>query len=190
MKFIIATFFMLFSVLAQAQISIHDAGRAGFDKLSETEKAAIIQQIAEKNSNNVPIVGNITPEKLDRFAQTGDNIGKGLAAAAKEIGVTVNEFVQTPVGILTVGLIVWHVVGDDIKGILGGILVWIIGFAAIRFVSNRAYPIRYEYDMQKTNVFGNYVVKNKYRDDFSAEMTIFTMIASGFVVAVGIIVMV
>ena len=108
MKFIIATFFMLFSVLAQAQISIHDAGRAGFDKLSETEKAAIIQQIAEKNSNNVPIVGNITPEKLDQFAQTGANIGKGLAAAAKEIGVAVNEFVQTPVGILTVGLIAWQ----------------------------------------------------------------------------------
>ena len=44
--------------------------------------------------------------------------------------------------------------------------------------------------MQKTNVFGNYVVKNKYRDDFSAEMTAFTMIASGLVVAVGIIAMV
>jgi hypothetical protein len=44
--------------------------------------------------------------------------------------------------------------------------------------------------MQKTNVFGNYVVKNKYRDVFSAEMTAFTMIASGLVVAVGIIVMV
>ena len=190
MKFVIATIFAMFSVLAQAQISIHDANRAGFDKLSETEKAAIIQQIAEKNSNNVPIVGNITPEKLDRFAQTGANIGKGLAAAAKEIGVAVNEFVQTPVGILTVGLIVWHVVGDDIKDVLGGILVWIIGFAAIRFVSNRAYPIRYEYDMQKTNVFGNYVVKHKYRPDFSAEMTAFTMIASGLVVAVGIIVMV
>ena len=188
MKFVIATIFAMFSVLAQAQISIHDAGRAGFDKLSETEKAAIIQQIAEKNSNNVPIVGNITPEKLDQFAQTGANIGKGLAAAAKEIGVAVNEFVETPVGILTVGLIVWHVIGDDIKGILGGILVWVIGFSAIRFVSNRAYPIRYEYDMQKTNMFGNYVVKNKYRDDFSPEMTAFTMIASG-VVVVGIIVM-
>lgn len=44
--------------------------------------------------------------------------------------------------------------------------------------------------MQKTNVFGNYVVKNKYCDDFSAEMTAFTMIASVLVVAVGIIVMV
>ena len=97
---------MLFSILAQAQISVHDAAQAGFDKLSETEKAAIVQQIAEKNSNNAPIVGNITPEKLDQFAQTGANIGKGLATAAKEIGVAVNEFVQTPVGILTVGLIV------------------------------------------------------------------------------------
>ena len=56
MKFIIATFFMLFSVLAQAQISVHDAGRAGFDKLSETEKAAIIQQIA---SGLVVVVGII-----------------------------------------------------------------------------------------------------------------------------------
>ena len=44
--------------------------------------------------------------------------------------------------------------------------------------------------MQKTNVFGNYVVKHKYRPDFSAEMTAFTMIASGLVVVVGIIVMV
>ena len=44
--------------------------------------------------------------------------------------------------------------------------------------------------MQKTNVFGNYVVKHKYRPDFSAEMTAITMIASGLVVVVGIIVMV
>lgn len=44
--------------------------------------------------------------------------------------------------------------------------------------------------MQKTNVFGNYVVKNKYRPDFSAEMTAFTMITSGVVVAVGVIAMV
>ena len=42
--------------------------------------------------------------------------------------------------------------------------------------------------MQKTNVFGNYVVKNKYHDDFSAEMTAFTMIASGLVVTVGTLV--
>ena len=44
--------------------------------------------------------------------------------------------------------------------------------------------------MQKTNVFGNYVVKHKYRPDFSAEMTVGMMIASGLVVAVGIIAMV
>ena len=44
--------------------------------------------------------------------------------------------------------------------------------------------------MQKSNVFGNYVVKNKYRPDFSVEMTAFTMIACGLVVVVGIIVMV
>ena len=43
--------------------------------------------------------------------------------------------------------------------------------------------------MQKTNVFGNYVVKHKYRPEFSAEMAAFTMIASGLVVAVGISVM-
>jgi hypothetical protein len=44
--------------------------------------------------------------------------------------------------------------------------------------------------MQKTNVFGNYVVKDEYRDRFSSEMTAFTMIASGLVVAFGVTVMV
>jgi|GEM_PF-6563606 len=71
MKTIFAFILTLVSTFAFAEISSHDVNRAGFDKLSETEKAAIIQQVAQKSSVTSSIIDDITPEKIDRFVQVG-----------------------------------------------------------------------------------------------------------------------
>lgn len=189
MKTIFAVIFMLLSAVANAQISIHAAAAAGFDKLPEAEKARIIQEIANTNSNNLPIVGNVTPEALDRFATTGASIGKGLSAAARELGVAVNEFSSTPVGLLTVGLIVWHILGDQIVAIFAGLMIWVVGFAALRFIVNRAAPVVVKYDDEKTNIFGNRVIAERRQPELSPEMTATMVISSALVLIVGLIAM-
>ena len=190
MKTIFAVIFMMLSAVANAQLSIHAAAAAGFDKLPEAEKARIIQEITNASSNNLPIVGNVTPEALDRFATTGAGIGKGLAAAAKELGVAVNEFSSTPVGMLTVGLIVWHVLGDQLVAIFAGIMVWIIGFAALRFIVNRVAPMVVKFDEEKTNIFGNRVVVERYRPELSTEMTATMVVGCAAVLVLGMLVIV
>ena len=87
-----------------------------------------------RQTTAVSTIANADPEKVDQWVNIGSNIGKGLAGAAKELGVQINEFSDTKVGQLTVFLIVWHIMGNMIYHFIGGILVWIIGFLAIWFI--------------------------------------------------------
>jgi hypothetical protein len=93
MKFIIATFFMLFSVLAQAQISIHDAGRAGAKTENSMKNVAMMnfilipqeEKIARNGTSNATcLLENFRIKRLSRTS--GDTIGciKGLMIGHKE----------------------------------------------------------------------------------------------------------
>ena len=116
-------------------ISSQDLGNAGFNNLSTTQQAEILRQVGEmRQTTAVSTIANADPEKVDQWVNIGSNIGKGLAGAAKELGVQINEFSDTKVGQLTVFLIVWHIMGNMIYHFIGGILVWIIGFLAIWFI--------------------------------------------------------
>lgn len=117
-------------------ITSQDLGTAGFNTLSTTQQAEILKQVGEMKNTSVAstMITNADPEKVDQWVNIGSNIGKGLAGAAKELGVQINEFSDTKVGQLTVFLIVWHIMGNMIYHFIGGILVWIIGFLAIWFI--------------------------------------------------------
>ena len=116
-------------------ITSQDLGYAGFNSLTTTQQAEILRQVGEmKNTTAVSTIANADPEKVDQWVNIGSNIGKGLAGAAKELGVQINEFSDTKVGQLTVFLIVWHIMGNMIVHFVGGILVWIIGFFSIWFI--------------------------------------------------------
>lgn len=104
----------------------------GFSKLTEQQKADIAKQVADAASVKITdtSVGTVLqdPEKLEKWVKFGASIGQGIGGAAKEIGMATNEFVNTPVGKLAVGLIVWKVMGHEVTHIVGaGIfaLVWI-----------------------------------------------------------------
>lgn len=53
-------------------------------------------------------------EKLSQWAQVGVDLGKGMVAVAKELGIAVNDFAKTPVGILTAAVIIYKLMGRDI----------------------------------------------------------------------------
>ena len=56
----------------------------------------------------------------------GKNIGLAVAATAKELGVASDTFLQSTTGKITVVLIVWKVMGEDILGVLGGTAAWFV----------------------------------------------------------------
>lgn len=160
MKKFFAVILMAVSFSAFAGNDSETVRNAGFARLSEAEKAEVIKMVADKAaSKDASVPAALTEDKVEKWVKIGSNIGQGLAGAAKEVGVAVNDFSQTPVGQLTMLLIVWHMIGAQLIHVLGGILIWIVGIAIIRHMVARAYPSKITYSKEVKNMFGNYVVE-------------------------------
>ena len=160
MKKFFAAILMMVSISAWAGNTSDAVNSAGFSKLTEAEKAEVIKIVADKASSkdsSVPVA--LTEDRVEKWVKIGSNIGQGLAGAAKEVGVAVNDFSQTPVGQLTMLLIVWHMIGAQLIHVFGGIMIRIVGIAIIRHMVARAYPSKITYSKEVKNVFGNYAVE-------------------------------
>ena len=186
MKKFFAVILMLVSISAFAGNTTDAVHSAGFSKLSETEKAEVIKMVADKASSK-DVMPAMTEDKVEKWVKIGSNIGQGLAGAAKEVGVAVNDFANTPVGQLTMMLIVWHMIGAQLIHVFGGVMIWIVGIAIIRHMVARAYPCKITYSKEVKNIFGNYVVEKSEPiaiDDDNAAGWLF---AYGIVLVAGLI---
>ncbi len=174
MKKLFAIALMLFSAVSFAGNTSDAVNSAGFSKLSEAEKAEVIKMVADKAATKeAGMIPQLASEdKVEKWVKIGSNIGQGLAGAAKEVGVAVNDFAKTPVGQMTMALIVWHMIGGQLIHVFGGILIWIVGIAIIRHMVARAYPSKITYSKEVKNIFGNYAVESvepiAIRDDNAA----------------------
>ena len=176
----------MFSFNAFAALTTDSVASAGFSKLTEAQKAEVIKQIADASSKNKEVTVP-SEEKVEKWVKIGSQVGQGLAGAAKELGVAVNDFAKTPVGQLTMALIVWHMMGGVIVHVFGGLLIMFIGLACIKFMFNRAYPKKITYSKDHKNIFGNFVVEKveniPVQDDDAAGW----LLASGLVILAGLI---
>jgi hypothetical protein len=183
MRKLITLVLLLTSMSVFADISSTAITDAGFNKLSESQKAELIKSIAEKA--NAPVS---SPDDVEKWTRIGTQIAQGLGAAAKELNVSVNEFAKTPVGQLTTVLIVWHIFGNQLMHIFGGILFWVIGLSIVRFFAKKGSPDTIEYSDTDKNIFGNYVITNITKNSLSEELMIGSYIMSGVVLIVGTII--
>ena len=174
---------MLFSAVSFAGNTANAVNSAGFSKLSEAEKAEVIKMVADKAATKeAGMIPQLASEdKVEKWVKIGSNIGQGLAGAAKEVGVAVNDFAKTPVGQMAMVLIVWHMIGAQLIHVFGGILIWIVGIAIIRHMVARAYPSKITYSKEVKNIFGNYVVEK------SEPIAIADGNAAGWLFAYGIV---
>lgn len=170
------------SFAATSGLSSSNVSSAGFEKLSESEKAEIIKQVADRAATKNMFGQSAEPadEKVERWVKIGSNIGQGLAGAAKEVGVAVNDFSKTPVGQLTAALIVWHMIGAQLVHVFGGIMIWIVGFWMIHYIFQRSYPAKVTYSTERKNIFGNPVVEKVERPSASND-------AAGWLFACGVV---
>lgn len=186
MKKFIAIVALMFSFNAVAALTTDSVSNAGFSRLSETEKAEIIKQIADKASDKTSVTAP-SEEKVEKWVKIGSQVGQGLAGAAKELGVAVNDFAKTPVGQLTMMLIVWHMVGGVIVHIFGGILIMVVGLWFIYFMFKRAYPDKVTYSKEHKNIFGNFAVENVQRTPVQDDNAAGWLLAAGIVILAGLI---
>ena len=112
-----------------------------------------------------------------------------LAGTAKEVGVAVNEFVKTPVGKMTMAIVVWNYLGNVAVHVFGALLIWTIGFAFILFMLRRVRSTEITYDTDKTDIFGRARVSNIRRSSLDGDYAVGYTIAAAVVLGAGLITM-
>lgn len=118
-----------------------DSIENNWNNLTEEQKASMAAQIAktagqnDTTFNGVPIPKNVSAESVAPWLSLIDKVGEGLVRLAKELGVTANELLRTPVGVITVGLVAYHVMGAEVLELLKGLLflsvtlpIWLLCF--------------------------------------------------------------
>jgi hypothetical protein len=189
MKQLLTLTLLLASFAASAGLNSDSASSAGFNQLTEAQKAEVIKVIAqqaESNKNSSTSVSIPDPEGIERWTKIGTSIASGLGAAAKELNVGVNEFAKSPVGQLTTVLIIWKIIGTQLMHIIGAILIWILGIVTIKIAADRLEPEDIEYSTTDKNIFGNFIIVKRHRDSMSGDAIFGLLVASAVLISLGI----
>lgn len=129
---------VMFAATAFAEVSTRG--------LTDEQRAQLEVQAAQFKAENVKAGGaevvekiaEVNPDNLQKYADVGEAIAKSLGAAAKEMGVAVNEFMQSPAGLLTVVLIVYHFIGAELLSFLfaGCFLIPLVTILWWKYIKN------------------------------------------------------
>ncbi len=125
---------VLIATPALAQTDIHTSG------LTDAQKAELALQaarLAEKNKTDAQTAAaapdaSKTLEQVSKYAQLGQSIGAGLASTAKEMGIAVNDFANTPIGKIATIIIVFKLIGWEIIKIIVG-FIWFLTMVPLWF---------------------------------------------------------
>lgn len=116
MKYLII-FLMLFSLTANAEISTSGLTKEEIATLNlNVAQMKLDKQVEQNAPEVVSILKNLalTPEELDSLGTYGTQLGKVVTGFVKEIGITANEFLKTPWGVVAILLLAWHFFASDI----------------------------------------------------------------------------
>ncbi len=103
------------------------------------------EQIAQVNAD-VAAQRASTPvakaQAVNEWVNIGTGIGSGLAAAARETGQVVNEFANTPVGKLTIAVILFKVMGGDLIQLIIGLIFFAAAISGWIACFRRVFAVR------------------------------------------------
>ena len=155
-RFLLAVLLMFTAATAFADIDTADLSE--FNKLTEVQKAEIVMQVAKSAEGNSTLANlpTVKVAQVDQWVDLGEKVGRMLGGTAKELGIAANEFAVSPLGMVTMGLIIWNYAGNDLYGFILGIIwlgfmvpIWMYLFFKI------AYPVTEYVDMKRKARFSN-----------------------------------
>lgn len=155
---------LMFSSMAMAQVEVDTKGLTETQKAELVKAAEAMKVTAKEAAVEVPVV-----DTVDKWADVSLKFAKALGVAARELGIAANDFLKTPAGMMTAGVVVFQYMGGPIIHVTFGLIILIIGFGTLFWVGRRATRFEYEYDTTVKNIFGNYPLKGKSREAISDE---------------------
>lgn len=118
----ITSFFLMFGTASQAALST--------DGLSETQKAELALQLAKMKEQGGPESSTVDGaiDTLSKIGSLGKETGIAVREGLNAVVDVADKFSGTPVGLITIGLIIWNVVGSDLMLIVLGLFSMWMGW--------------------------------------------------------------
>ena len=160
----------LFVGAAHAAVQQNAVVDAGWNKLTASQQAELLKSVADGAASNKPQGVLPTVEKAKEYAELaeiGPAIAQTVALTAKELNIAVNEFVGSPVGTITMVLIVWHFLSGMMFHLLAALVVLSVGAFAMRKLAYVFSDTEVTYDTTKTNWFGNHPITSRKTSNWS-----------------------
>lgn len=130
------------SGLSDAQVAELKAHAAAI--VADTAKKIDPSSVLSSASKDPSTVMTLAATWGTQAAAAAEGFARALSIAAKELGVTVNDFLHTDAGKLTALLIIWKVAGAAIVHILYGIFFVTVGLSITRMIYTRLFTKGYE----------------------------------------------
>lgn len=177
MKKLIAIAAMALSLSAFAAVEVNTSG------LTDAQKAELVKQAEAMKMTSTPEAQLV--EKVDKWVDVGEKVGKMMGGAAKEVGIAVNDFVKTPVGLMTAGIILWNYMGGMIIHVVAGAIFFVVSFSLLTYMMRRCALVKITYDKDAgKNWLGRYAVLKVERDGLSESEQVGLLL--GYAIATGI----
>lgn len=188
---------LLFAIFASLAISSAYADPANVDKvtsidvssLTADQKAALLADVTKLKgaSSDTKGISETVRGEAEKWGELGTNMGKAAVGAAREVGVAANEFVSTPLGKITMGIVVYKIVGKEVVHFATGLGVLVFFFSlAIYFIRKKPMSsVAYEYKPTLFGLYNKKVVTSYTVDD---NWGVAYMIAAAICAALGMLI--
>lgn len=184
----------LLMILASSLLmaTAHAQTTADISSLTTEQQAEVLKKIEAMQAPGSKNISATAREETEKWVELGGNMGKAAVGAAKELGVAANDFVATPLGKVTMAVVVYKVVGKDILGVIagGGVLVFFLSMAVYMVRRIKYKNVVYDY---KPTFFGMYnkrvVVSGTVDEDWAVGHMIAAFVCVAFALVVGLNVM-
>lgn len=125
-------------------------------------------------------------EKVREWAELGQSVGVALVATAKELGIAVDDFAQTGVGKVTIGVLVWKIMGKEVTRVvvsiiylISGVWLWNVYFRKMCIVKSISYETNSK-KVSKIEHWGSESNQDGLR--FCMFLALAAILASGFLI--------
>lgn len=137
------------SYAGQTTIDTSGLSDAAIAELKAQAAKAVAAQAKEASGlpvsvENTGVMMSLASTWGTQAAQAAEGFARAISIAARELGVTVNEFLKTDAGKLTAALIIWKVAGASIVNILYGMMFITVGLTITRIIYKRLFTKEYQ----------------------------------------------
>lgn len=176
-------FVILASVLLMATASAQET--VDVSKLTPEQKATLQKTVEQMHTPTN--VSQVARQETEKWAELGGNMGKAAVGAAKEIGMAANEFVGTPLGKVTMAVVIYKVIGKDVIGFFvgGAVLIFFVGLAVFFLRMKHFTNVVYDY---KPTFFGLYNKRMVISGNVSEDWAVGYLVCAGISIVIGLLV--